>query len=85
MARKRRLPLKGYVISGVIILLAFVSISIIFRFLSSDYPTHSDVFFMGIEAGFLAFVLLTSLFLIVFFLYQLAMVLRKIAKTSLGS
>ena len=84
MARKRRLPLKGYVISGVIILLVFVSISIIFRFLNSGYPTHSDVFFMGVEAGFLAFALLASLFLIAFFLYQLAVALRKIAKTALG-
>jgi hypothetical protein len=39
---------------------------------------------MGVEAGFLAFVLLASLFLIVFFLYQLAMVLRKTARTALG-
>ena len=63
--------LRSYVLQGVIALLAIVSVSIVWRLLAADYPTHSDVFYMGVEAGFLAAVLLVCLVLIGFFLYRL--------------
>jgi hypothetical protein len=34
---------------GVIAFLGFVSVSILWRLLTVKYPTHSDVFFMGVE------------------------------------
>lgn len=49
---------KTYFFFGVIGFLAIVSISIIWQLLTADYPTHSDVFFMGVEAGMLAVVLM---------------------------
>jgi uncharacterized BrkB/YihY/UPF0761 family membrane protein len=63
--------LKSYVCLGVIALLAIVSISIAWQLLTANYPTHSDVFFMGVEAGVLGTVLLVCLVLIGFFLYHL--------------
>jgi hypothetical protein len=62
---------KSYFFLGVTVLLAFVSISIFWHLLTTKYPTHSDVFFMGVEAGVLAVVLLVCLVLIGFFLYRL--------------
>jgi hypothetical protein len=56
---------------GVIALLAIVSVFIVGQLLTADYPTHSDVFFMGVEAGVLATVLLVALVLIGFFLLRL--------------
>jgi uncharacterized membrane protein len=63
--------LRSYVLLGIIALLAIVSISIVWLLFAADYPTHSDVFFMGVEAGVLAAVLLVCLVLIGFFLYRL--------------
>ena len=37
--------LRSYILLGVIALLAFVSISIVLRLFTANYPTHSDVFF----------------------------------------
>jgi hypothetical protein len=62
---------KNYVLLSAIALLAIVSISIVWQLLTANYPTHSDVFFMGVEAGFLSAVLLVCLVLIGFFLYRL--------------
>jgi hypothetical protein len=62
---------KNYVLLSAIALLAIVSISIVWQLLTANYPTHSDVFFMGVEAGFLSVVLLVCLVLIGFFLYRL--------------
>ena len=67
---------RGYILLTAIALLAIVSISIVWQLLTANYPTHSDVFFMGVEAGVLATVLLVCLVLIGFFLYRL-MVLPK--------
>jgi len=63
--------LKSYVLLGVIAFLAILSISIVWQLLAANYPIHSDVFFMGVEAGVLVVVLLVCLFLIGFFLYRL--------------
>ena len=63
--------LRSYILLGVIALLAIVSISIVWKLLTANYPTHSDVFFMGVEAGVLAAMLLVCLVLIGFFLYRL--------------
>jgi hypothetical protein len=68
---------KGYFFLGVIILLAIVSISIFWQLLTTKYPTHSDVFFMGVEAGVLAVVLLVCLVLSGFFLYRLIVLSKK--------
>jgi hypothetical protein len=69
--------LRSYVGLGVIVLLAIVSISIVWQLLTANYPTHSDVFFMGVEAGFLAAVLLVCLVLIGFILYRLIVLPKK--------
>ena|GEM_PF-6214702 len=62
---------RSYVRLGVIAFLAIVSISVAWQLLTSDYPTHSDVFFMGVEAGVLGVVLLVCLVLIGILLYRL--------------
>lgn len=64
------MSLRSYALSAVIALLAIVSIAIVWRLLTAEYPTHSDVFFMGVEAGMLVVVLLACLLLIGFFLYR---------------
>lgn len=68
---------KGYVLLGAIVLLAIVSISIVWQLLTADYPTHSDVFFMGGEAGVLATVLLVCLVMICFLPYRLTVSLKR--------
>jgi len=62
---------RGYILLAAIVLLAIVSVSIVWHLLTANYPTHSDVFFMGVEAGVLAAMLLVCLVLISFFLYRL--------------
>jgi hypothetical protein len=69
--------LRGYVRLAVIAFLAIVSVSIVWKLFTADYPTHSDVFFIGVEAGFLAAVLLVCLVLIGFFLYRLMVLPKK--------
>jgi hypothetical protein len=64
-------PIKGYVLVGFIIILFIVSISINWHLLTAEYPTHSDVFFMGVECGALVVVLLVCIFLICLLLYRL--------------
>ena len=59
---------RSYIRLGVIAFLAVVSISIIWQLFTADYPTHSDVFFMGVEAGVLVVILLFCLVLIGLFL-----------------
>jgi len=59
---------RNYIRLGVIALLAVVSISIIWQLFTADYPTHSDVFFMGVEAGVLVVILLVCLVLLGLFL-----------------
>ena len=71
------MSLRSYILLGVIALLAIVSISIVWQLLTANYPTHSDVFFMGVEAGVLAVVLLICLVLIGFFLYRLIVLSKK--------
>ena len=62
---------RRYILLTAIALLVIVTISIVWKLLTADYPTHSDVFFMGVEAGVLAAMLLVCLVLISFFLYRL--------------
>ena len=68
MVKKTR---KEYVLLGAIILLLIISILIIWELLTANYPTHSDIFFMGVQCGVLIVVLLVSLVLIGLFLYRL--------------
>jgi len=53
------------------IVLAAISISIVWYFATTDFPTHSDVFWLGVQSGFLAGLLLMCLGLIGFLSYQL--------------
>jgi len=68
---EERPPITGYVLVGFIIILFIVGISIIWHLLTAEYPTHSDIFFMGVECGALVVVLLACIFLICLFLYRL--------------
>ena len=63
--------LRKNVLLSVIAFLVVVSVSILWTFLAVKYPTHSDVFFMGVEAGALGVLFLACLSLIGFFLYSL--------------
>ena len=71
------MSLRKYVLLGVTAFLGVVSVSILWRLLTVKYPTHSDVFFMGVEAGALAILLLVCLSLISYFLYRLAVLSLK--------
>ena len=66
------MSLRKYVLLGVTAFLGVVSVSILWRLLTVKYPTHSDVFFMGVEAGALAILLLVSFSLIGYLLYRLS-------------
>ena len=68
---------RGYILLTAIALLAIVRISIVWELLAANYPTHSDVFFMGVGAGVLAAMLLVCLVLIGFFLHRLIVVPKK--------
>lgn len=74
------MSMRRYVLLGVTAFLGFVSLSIIWRLLTFKYPTHSDVFFMGVEAGALAILLLVCLSLIGYLLYRLAVLSSKKVK-----
>ena len=69
---------RNYLRLGVIALLVIVSISIVWQLFTADYPTHSDVFFMGVEAGILVIVLVVCLALIGFYLWPRPYVRGKI-------
>lgn len=71
MSEKEKSPIKTYALLSAIILLVIVSASIIHQLFTAEYPTHSDVFFMGVECGVLVVVLLSCLFLICLLLYCL--------------
>jgi hypothetical protein len=60
------MSLRRNALLGAIIVLAIVSILIIWQLVTTDYPTHSDVFYIGLVAGVLAGSLLICLFLIGF-------------------
>jgi hypothetical protein len=55
---------------GIIVLIAY---SALFaqRLLTAGYPTHSDVFYSGVEAGVLLSGLIVCFVLICWFLYRL--------------
>jgi hypothetical protein len=71
------MSLRKYVLLGITAFLGVVSVSIVWRLLTFKYPTHSDVFFMGVEASALAILLLVCLLLISYFLYRLATLFSK--------
>jgi hypothetical protein len=71
------MDLRSYVFVGVTAFLGVVSIAIIWRFLTVKYPTHSDVFFMGVEAGILAILLSICIALIGYFSYRLPLLSPK--------
>ena len=62
---------KRIILRVVIGILAIISISISWQFAVTKYPTHSDVFWYGVIAGFLATLLLACLSLIGFLVYKL--------------
>jgi uncharacterized membrane protein len=72
MSQEKKSPLKAYILSVIIVVLLIASVSIAWRLFTANYPTHSDVFFMGVECGALLVVLLICLFLICLLLYRLA-------------
>lgn len=77
MSQKGKLPLKTIVLSAIILLLSIASIFIASRLLTANYPTHSDVFYMGVECGALATILLACLILIGLLLYHIITSLHK--------
>jgi hypothetical protein len=68
---------RSHVLLGIVALLTIVSISIAWQLVTTNYPTHSDVFFIGVEAGVLAVVLLLCLFMNGLFIYRLIMLAVK--------
>lgn len=52
-------------------ILAVICVSIVWYFATTDFATHSDVFWYGVIAGFLAFLLFMCLILIGILAYQL--------------
>jgi len=71
MSEKENPPIKRYALLSAIVFLVIVSVLVTHRLFTAEYPTHSDVFFMGVECGVLVCMLLGSLFLICLFLYLL--------------
>jgi len=71
------LSLREYFLLGVTAFLGVASASILWRLLTVKYPTHWDVFFMGVEAGALAILLLVCLSLISYLLHRLAVLSSK--------
>lgn len=78
MSRRGKLPLKGYILLGAFLFLSVTSIVVFHRLITADYPTHSDVFYMGVECGALGVFLLLCLSLIGLLLYQLTVLLRRV-------
>jgi len=62
---------KRIILLIVIGVLTVISVSISWHFAATKYPTHSDVFWYGVIAGFLATLLLGCLSLIGFLVYKL--------------
>ena len=62
---------KRYLHSFAIIVLFIASILFAQRLFTAGYPTHSDVFFLGVECGVLLSALIGCLVLICWFLYHL--------------
>lgn len=62
---------KRVVHSFVAIILIVASILFAQRLLTAGYPTHSDVFYLGVEAGVLLFALIICLVLICWLVYRL--------------
>jgi hypothetical protein len=63
--------LRGYSLAGIVIGLGAVSISIIWQLLTGDYPTHSDVFWIGVQTGVLGMLFVISVSLICYYSYRL--------------
>jgi len=77
MSQKEKPPLEVFILSIIIILLFLASIAIALWLLISQYPTHSDVFFIGVQYGAFLVVLLVCLSMIGLFLYRLGALLRR--------
>jgi hypothetical protein len=77
MSQKEKLPLKAIVLLAIFLLFV-ASILIAFRLLTAEYPTHSDVFYMGVEFGALVILFLVCLILIGLRLYHLITTLYKL-------
>lgn len=75
--QRERFPVKGYFFLGVVVFLFVISISIVWQLATTQYPTHSDIFYMGVEFGALAMLLLVCIVLISLLLYRLATLSRK--------
>ena len=61
------LPKRSLLLAFIIVL----GVSIVWYFATTDYPTYSDVFWLGLQSGFLAALLLMCLVLIGFLSYRL--------------
>ena len=70
MTEKRRQQVGKYVLVAFIVILFLLSLSILWTFFTTNYPTHADVFWIGVQFGILLIVLLLSFFLICFSLYR---------------
>jgi uncharacterized membrane protein len=63
---------RSYLLLAIIIVLVIASVIFAHRLLTAGYPTHSDVFYMGVECGILLMMFLVCLSLIFSFLYLLS-------------
>jgi uncharacterized membrane protein len=64
--------MRVYVLWALVGLLFVISASIVWELFRKDYPTHSDVFYIGVVYGALAVLLLVCIVLISVLLYYLA-------------
>ena len=70
MPEKGRQQVSKYGLVAFNVLLFFLSVSILWTLLKTDYPTHSDVFYIGVEFGVMSVILLLCLLLICASLYH---------------
>ena len=66
------MKLRIYMQTSILAVLIFTAIFIALRLLTAKYPTHSDVFWIGVECGALAILLFGILLLGFYLLTRLA-------------
>jgi len=62
--------------------LIFVAVSIAWQLFTTKYPTHSDVFWMGVECGALGILSLGFLAFGLFFIYRLSSAIAQAKRQS---
>ena len=70
MTEKRKQQVSKHVLIAFIVILFLLSLSILWTFVTTNYPTHADVFWIGVQFGVLLIVLLLFIFLICLSLYR---------------